>query len=137
MSIAARMGFSQIWFMLIACPQSVQVITVPPVTFLIVLYISQEYALIPPVRRRIGAATNERHELRYRRESSMFLSQSLPLYVTLVIYLHLRRFQRKRRENVHEVAVPLAAWANGTKRDGDNGGKTSGQARKSRAAKFW
>ncbi len=40
-SIAARMGFSQIWFMLIVCPQSLQVITVLPLTILVVVYISQ------------------------------------------------------------------------------------------------
>ena len=40
MSVAAWMGFSQILFMLIACPQSLHVIRVPPAMFLVVVYMS-------------------------------------------------------------------------------------------------
>jgi len=34
------MGFSQIVFMLIACPQSLHVIKVPPAMFLVVVYMA-------------------------------------------------------------------------------------------------
>ena len=38
MSVADRIGLSQILFMLIACPQSLHVIKVSPAMFLVVLY---------------------------------------------------------------------------------------------------
>ena len=60
MSAAAWMGFSQILFMLIACPQSLQVITVLPVIFLVVVYIPRYYASLPSSAGRDGPTTNER-----------------------------------------------------------------------------
>jgi hypothetical protein len=53
------MGLSHILFMLISCPQSLQVMEVPPAIFLILMYMPQAHALLVAGAEGIGTATCE------------------------------------------------------------------------------
>lgn len=53
------MGVLQIVFMLIACPQSLHVIRVPPTILLVVVYMPQAYALLRASAEGIGTAPTD------------------------------------------------------------------------------
>jgi hypothetical protein len=59
MSVADWRGFSQILFMLIACPQSLHVIRVPPAMLLVVVYMPQDYASSVASAESIRTATTD------------------------------------------------------------------------------
>ena len=57
MSVAACIGLSQILLTLITCPQSLQVMEVPPAMVLVLMYMPQDYASIAGRAEGIGTAT--------------------------------------------------------------------------------
>jgi hypothetical protein len=59
MSVADWSGVSQIMFMLIACPQSLHVIRVPPAMLLVVVYMPQAYSLLGASAEGIGTAPTD------------------------------------------------------------------------------
>ena len=61
MSVADWRGVSQIISMLIACPQSLHVMRVPPAMLLVVVYMPQAYSLLAASAEDIGTAPKEGH----------------------------------------------------------------------------
>jgi hypothetical protein len=59
MSVAACIGLSQILLTLIACPQFLQIMEVPPAMVLVLMYMPQDYASIAGRAEGIGTATTD------------------------------------------------------------------------------
>jgi hypothetical protein len=59
MSVAACIGLSQILLTLIACPQVLQIMEVPPAMVLVLMYMPQDYASIAGRAEGIRTATTD------------------------------------------------------------------------------